>query len=197
MPRKTNINTVEETNSMNDFIENVDNTTVENMNKITEEIAEETAEKPLKVESLNDNDEIKVVSLIPNVSYKDSHTGDIYEWNEVGHVEYMTFETLKNMWRNSKAYFKEMWLKPMDDRVINKFGLTSTFEKYEFLMDEASYTRDNIDKLCDSVSNTPNGLKLSICNKIKNLVATGKVTDVSVIRAMEWHLNLDLISSLS
>lgn len=152
--------------------------------------------KEIKPEPLVDSDEIAVVSLIPNVSYKDSKTGDTYKWDKVGHVEDMTFETLKNMWKNHKGYFRNMWLKPNDDRVINKFGLIKTFEKYEFLMDEKNYTKKNIDSICESISNTPNGLKIAICNKIKDLVINEKVTDVNVIKKLEKHLNLDLIDFL-
>jgi hypothetical protein len=108
----------------------------------------------------------------------------------------MTYETLKNMWRNSKGYFKNMWLKPLDDRVINKFGLTSTFEKYEFLMDKVNYTRPNIDKICENITATPIGLKYSICNKIRSMVVNGEITDIAVIKALEKHLNLDLTSFL-
>ena len=71
--------------------------------------------KKIKIEQLNDYDEIDVVSLIPNISYKDSKTGDFYEWYEVGHIEPMTFETIKNMWRNHKDYFRNMCLKPNDE----------------------------------------------------------------------------------
>jgi len=149
-----------------------------------------------KVEPLKDSDEIEVISLISNVSYKDSHTGDFYEWANPGHIEPMTFETLKNMWRNSKGYFRNMWLKPLDGRVINKFGLESTFKKYEFLMDEKNYTRKNIEKICENISATPNGMKLSICNRIKDLVVNGEITDVVVIRSLEKHFDLDLVSFL-
>lgn len=164
----------------------------------TKVVVEETTEKNVnenkvvKSKDLNDSDEIKVVSLIPNVSYKDSKTLDMYEWDEVGHEEYMTFETLKNMWRNNKGYFKNMWLKPCDDRVVNKFGLTKTFKDYEYLMDKSNYTKKNIDTICKSISNTPSGLKRSICNKIKDLVVKEELTDISVIRKLERHLNIDL-----
>ena len=164
--------------------------------KNMDEENKKNTEKAINVEPLEDSDEIEVVSLIPNVSYKDSKTGDMYEWDDVGHVEYMTLDTLKNMWRNNKGYFRNMWLKPNDDRVVNKFGLTKTFEKYEFLMDESNYTRKTIDDICDSISNAPNGLKRSICNKVKDLVVNGKVTDVQVIKKLEKHLNLDLIEFL-
>lgn len=150
------------------------------------------AKKVVKEEPLNDSDEIEVVSLIPNVSYKDSKTLDMYEWDEVGHVEYMAFETLKNMWRTNKGYFKNMWLKPKDDRVVNKFGLTKTFKDYEFLMDGSNYTKKNIDRICKTISKAPSGLKYSICNKIKDLVIKEELTDIGVIKKLEKHLNLDL-----
>jgi hypothetical protein len=163
--------------------------------KKNEEIKKDT-KKSTKVKSLEDYDEIEVVSLIPNVSYKDSKTLDMYQWDDIGHVEYMSFETLKNMWRNNKGYFKYMWLKPNDDRVINKFGLTKTFEKYEYLMDASNYTKENINSICEAISGTPNGLKFAICDKIKSFVADGEVTDVSVIKALEKHLKIDLIEFL-
>ena len=147
-----------------------------------------------KVEPLHDTDEIEVMSLLPNVSYKDSRTNDVYEWDRVGHIEYMTVETLKNMWRNHKSYFRNMWLKPMDDRIINQFGLTSTFEKYEFLMDEDNYTSNNISAISEAISKTPNGLRYAIVNKIKNLIKEEKVNDIRVIRKLEKSLNLDLDS---
>lgn len=170
----------------------VDIDTVEEMNEETTK----TTKKTIKVEPLEDSDEIEVISLVPNVSYKDSKTLDMYEWREAGHSEYMTFDTLKNLWRNNKGYFKNLWLKPMDDRVINKFGLTKTFEKYEYLMDGSNYTKKNIKDVCDAIKETPNGLKFSICNKVKNLVISGEITNVFVIRELEKHLQIDLIDFL-
>lgn len=156
-----------------------------------------TVRKTVDVNSLTDSEEIEVVSLIPNVSYKDSYTNDFYKWEEVGHVEPMTYETLRNMWRNHKNYFRNLWLKPLDERVIAKFGLASTYEKYEFLMDESNYTRNNANKLCEAISATPTGMRFAIFNKIKDLVVAGKIMDVVVIRALEKHLGLDLISFLN
>jgi hypothetical protein len=194
MPRTTK--SVNETASVVDTTVAEVSVTEENDN--VKEVVTNTKNTVVKVslEPLNDSDEIDVVSIIPNVSYKDSKTGDMYEWDEVGHVEIMTFETLKNMWRNHKGYFRNMWLKPNDERVINKFGLTKTFEKYAFLMDESNYTRDKIDDLCYAISNTPNELKYSIVLKIKDLIVSEEVKDIAVIRALEKHLKIDLISFL-
>ena len=175
---------------------------VETVNTISETVEEmnednkKDTKKSINVEPLEDSDEIKVISLVPNVSYKDSKTLDMYEWHDIGHVEYMTFDTLKNMWRNNKGYFKNLWLKPMDNRVINSFGLTKTFEKYEYLMDGSNYTRKNIDTICDAIKDTPNGLKIAICDKIKSLVISGDVADVHVIKELEKRFGIDLVSFL-
>ena len=190
MARPATKSTVEDIVVENDIVD-----AVEKMNEETTKTTK-TTNKSVKAEPLEDSDEIKVISLVPNVSYKDSKTLDMYEWTETGHVEYMTFDTLKNMWRNNKGYFKNLWLKPMDDRVINKFGLTKTFENYEYLMDGSNYTRKNINTICEAIKATPNGLKFSICNKVKNLVIDGEVTDIFVIRELEKRLQIGLIDFL-
>ena len=178
------------TNSTVEKIVDVD--TVAEMNEETTE----TTKKSIKVQPLEDTDEIEVISIVPNVSYKDRKTLDMYEWREIGHSEFMTFDVLKNMWRTDKGYFKNLWLKPMDDRVINKFGLTRTFENHEYLMDGSNYTKKNIKAICDAIKATPNGLKFAICNKVKNLVISGEVTDVFVIRELENRLKISLLEFL-
>ena len=174
----------------------VETTKTVSATKEVDEQKNKDVKKEVKPEPLKDEDEIKVVSLIPNVSYKDSKTLDMYEWDEVGHSEDMTFETLKNMWRNNKGYFKNMWLKPCDDRVINKFGLTKTYEDYAFLMDKSNYNRKDMDKVCKTISETPKAMKRAICTKIKDMVVNGDVADASVIKKLEKHLNIDLIDFL-
>lgn len=178
--------------AVKDVVENNIVDTVEEMNEETTN----TTKELIKETPLEDFDEIEVVSLVPNVSYKDRKTLDMYEWDEIGHSEYMTFDVLKNMWRTDKGYFNNLWLKPMDDRVINKFGLTKKFEKYEYLMDGSNYTKGNIKNICNAIKETPNGLKFAICNKVKNLVISGEISNVSVIKELEKSLKIDLIEFL-
>lgn len=166
-------------------------TTVDTAEKMNEKTKKTTNEKPLEK-----SDEIKVVSLVSNVSYKDRATGDMYMWDKAGHTEYMTVETLDNMWRRDKGYFNNLWLKPEDDRVIKRFSLNKKFEQYEYLMDGSNYTKKNIGEICKAIMNTPIGLKISICDKIKSLVVGGEITDVSVIRELEKRLKIDLLELL-
>lgn len=174
--------------AVDEIVDTVENEKNEEAKKITK--------RSVNVESLNGSDEIEVESLVHNVSYKDSKTLDMYEWEEAGHIEYVPFEVLQNMWRINKGYFKNLWLKPCDDRVITKFGLAKTYEKFEFLMDENNYTKKNIESILDTISKTTPDLKFTIYNKIKSMVVDGKITDVSVIRTLEKRLNIELIDFL-
>lgn len=149
------------------------------------------------VKELDDKEEIEVVALIPNVSYYDRATGDRYEWENAGDVEYMTVEAVQRMRRNSRGYFEDMCVKPNDERVIKKFGMERYYEQHDYLMDASNYTKDNITNVLDKFSSLrSNSLKSSIVNKIKDMIANGELSDAVVIRAIEKRLDIDLISLL-
>lgn len=188
----------------------VDDSTVAAVNSVEENMNDETAIAVTKrtsrrkntrqsadvEDTLSDSDMIEVESLIPNVVYEDSRTGNYYEWSEIGHCEDMTFDEVKNMHRKHKTYFNDMWLKPLDERVIKKLGLSRTYDKYNFLVDESNYTNDNIDEVLDGLSSAPASLKIAIVNRIKDMVADGTVSDIKVVRKLEKRLDIDLISFL-
>lgn len=164
----------------------------EDMNVKVEQDAD--IEKSVKKEKpLDKDDVIEVISLIPNISYKDKKYGDIYRWEKAGEIVEMTFDVISYMHQNHKTYFKSMWIKPLDNRVIKKFGLESTYRDYDFLMDASNYTRKNVKEICDSIRNTPQSLKFAICNKIKSLVSSGEISDIHILREIEKSLNIDLI----
>ena len=149
------------------------------------------------VKELDDKEEIEVIALIPNVSYYDRATGDRYEWENAGDVEYMTVEAIQRMRRNSRGYFEDMCVKPNDERVIKKFGMERYYEQHDYLMDASNYTKDNITNVLDNFSSLrSNSLKSSIVNKIKDMIANGELSDAVVIRAIEKRLDIDLISLL-
>lgn len=189
----------------------VEDSTVAAVNSVEENMNDETATATVKrttskrknarqsadvEDALSDLDVIEVASLIPNVVYEDNRTGNYYEWEEIGHCEDMTFDEVKNMHRKYKTYFNDMWLKPLDERVIKKLGLSRTYDKYNFLVDESNYTNDNIDEVLDGLSSAPASLKIAIVNRIKDMVADGTVSDIKVVRKLEKRLDIDLISFL-
>lgn len=179
--------TVDETmvaeNSQNVVVDNVKNEEVVKTKKATVKV----------VEPLEDTDEIEVVSLIPNVSYKDSKTLDFYEWKNIGDVEEIPFEVLKNMYRNNRGYFKNLWIKPLDDRVIEKFRLRKLYESHEKVINIENYTMDNIVDICEEIHKLPNSSKLSVLALIRSSVDEGKIQDIRIIKLLESNLKISLI----
>ena len=145
------------------------------------------------VEPLQDTDDIEVVALIPNISYKDNKTLDFYEWKNIGDIEEIPFEVLKNMYRNHRGYFRNLWLKPLDDRVIDKFKLRKLYESHEKLINIDNYTIDNIYDICEEIHKLPNSSKLSLLSLIRNSVDEGKIQDIRIIKQLESSLNISLI----
>lgn len=188
MARKSTTNTATDTATAETAV--AENSVAENEDVKTMKTKRNTR----KSVELDDSEEIEVISLIPHVSYKDKRTEDMYEWEQAGHSEFMTVETLKDMWRNNKGYFRNLWLKPLDDRILVKFGLVKLFENYEFLMEESSYTKDNLEKLTTAIVTIPVGMKFAVVNKIKELVSTGKISDINVIKALGNKLDTDFIA---
>lgn len=182
--------------AVNSVEENMNDETATAATKRTSNRRKNTRQSADVEDALSDLDMIEVMSLIPNVVYEDNRTGNYYEWEEIGHCEDMTFDEVKNMHRKYKTYFNDMWLKPIDDRVVKKLGLSRTYEKYDFLVDESNYTNDHIDEVLDGLSSAPASLKIAIVNRIKDMVADGTVSDIKVVRKLEKRLDIDLISFL-
>lgn len=182
--------------AVNSVEENMNDETATVATKRTANRRKNTRQSVDVEDALVDSDMIEVESLIPNVVYEDSRTGNYYEWSDIGHCEDMTFDEVKNMHRKYKTYFNDMWLKPLDERVIKKLGLSRTYDKYDFLVDESNYTNDHIDDVLDGISSAPTSLKIAIVNRIKDMVADGTVSDIKVVRKLEKRLDIDLISFL-
>lgn len=185
------VETVDTVADVNDNAKEAEQPKVE-AKKVVESKVEEEVKKV--EEPLNDYDIIKIEAIIPNVSYKDPHTDDITTWENVGSIEELDFATVKNMWKFHKNYFRHMLLRPLDDRVIKKFGLEKNYAEHDYLMDPKNYTRENIDKILDGISSTPNGMKIAVINKIKSMVYSGQLSDVNIIKKLDVRFGLDLIS---
>ena len=147
--------------------------------------------------SLKDDEEIEIMSIYPNVSYYDSKTGDTYKWERAGDIEVMDVATIKNLWRNHKGYFRNLYLKPLDERIIKLFALESTYKKYEFLTNPENYVRKNRDTICNTLDELAMPIKWSISGAIKAMVTNGEITDALVIKAVEKKLDIDLMELLA
>jgi len=177
----------------NENIESAVDTAVDTVEK-NDDVEIKVTRNQNKAMQIDENEEIQIESLIPNVDYYDEASYNNFSWGEVGHIEYIPFGIVNNIWRNHRGYFVNLWIRPLDERVIKKFRLDKTYEKYDFVLDKENYTRDNVDKIFDIISSMPNSSKISIINKIKAFVMTGEVTDVSVLVPLGRKLDVDFVN---
>ena len=166
----------------------VSNQTVETEVKTT---TKETKTK--KVEPLTDDTEIEVQALIPNVSYYDKTTGDNYRWENCGDTELMTVETLKTMFRNYRGYFTNLWLKPLDDRIVKQYKLERLYQRYEKVLNLSNYSLESIDEIATIIKEMPNSVKIATFNRIQNWVSRGEISNIKLIKKLERKFGLDLI----
>lgn len=167
---------------------------VSTVEEMVKETVAQLVKETVEVEALQDTDDIEVKSLIPNVSYKDSKTMDTYNWKQAGDVEEIPFEVLKNMYRNHRGYFRNLWLKPLDERVVEKFKLGKTYENYEKLIDVKNYQLENVKEMCEEIRTLPNSAKLTILTMLRDSVDKGELQDIRMIKQLESSLKIDLIS---
>ena len=144
-------------------------------------------------EPLRDDDEIEVISLIPNVNYQDPTYNEMYTWENPGDSELLTFGTLKTMWRNHKGYFRDLFLYPSDDRVIAFFKLEKVYATYSALMKPESYTGKSINKTLQELRKldptAQSNLRRVVSQRIQVLIDEKRIADFSVIRQLEREFN--------
>lgn len=184
-PRKNKVEDIQETV----VVEKAATAPVE---ETVEEKPVEVVEKPKKIK-IEDDEEIDVQSFDSNITYWDKATDITYFWEEVGEIIAMPYSVIKNMWRNHKTYFRNFLLKPLDDRVVKEFNLAKMYEKYDFLMDGSKYTKDSLNTIVTTINSGTNGFKSAIFNNIKNMIVSGEITDVYVIKQLGKAFDIDFI----
>lgn len=157
-------------------------------------VVEDVKKEVIELEPLKDSDEIEVEALIPNLSFKDEKTYDYFEWAKSGDTERVTFESLRNMYRNYRGYFKNLWVRPLDERVINEFKLNKLYEDYDKVMNIEEYTTSNVQEICEKIRKLSNSSKLAVISSIREKVDRGDIVNVQVIKQLESGLGIDLMS---
>lgn len=167
----------------------VDSVENKEVKKTTKKTKQTNSTKP----ALKDDDIIECISQIPNLSYKDNKTGDMYRWDNVGDIEEISFGVLKDIYRNHNSYIKNLYFIFSDERVIKHFRMERIYEKYLGLLSKDIYTRDNINTIQENVKALPKGIINTVLNKVKSLVINGEISDIQVIRSLEKIFDIDLI----
>lgn len=166
-----------------------------------EEVKEVKKNEEPKVEPLKDTDELEVSSNIPMVFYTDPQTNERFEWINKDDVQYITVDTLSRMWRQYRGYFSGLMLRVKDERFYSKYKIGNDIAKFEALVDEETYTPENLEKLKESLAELKkksnldrngNLAKFTVYNFASKMLSEEKLQNIDVLRELNKSLGLEI-----
>lgn len=124
--------------------------------------------------------------------FENKRTGEIYEWNEFGESQDITFTDLKYAKASQKDFFINNWFLIEDEDVIEALGLN---KYYDNALSEEEF--DALFKLSPSeitarINELSDGQKKSLGYKAKALYKEEKIDSLKVITALEHSLGITL-----
>jgi hypothetical protein len=116
-----------------------------------------------------------------------------YRWPSIGHVEYIPFDDLYQMYTNLKTYLTKPFLLIEDERVIKQFKLLTIYK------DIASVNR--LEKALNSVSEMrricEQALRVSmrdlLVERLSQMRNNGTLTNIDVIEVAQTVLKCEII----
>lgn len=125
--------------------------------------------------------------------YRSRHTGEKFKWDGYGSEQYMELQELRNAKGSSKAFFENGWFLIDDDDVIEYLGLQSVYKnalKYDDI-DALFGLKPN--EIESKIKAAPDGQKVSIAHRARQLISDGKIDSIRVITTLEKCLGVELI----
>lgn len=125
--------------------------------------------------------------------YVSKRTGERFVWDEFGAEQDMELQELKGAKNSYKAFFENNWFLIEDPEVIAYLGLERFYRnalKYEDF--DALFTKAP-DEIASIIAAMPNGQKLSVIYRAKQLIANSEIDSIKVITALESSLGVELI----
>lgn len=143
--------------------------------------------------ALKDTTRIKVRALVPAVYYTCLKTMDSFSWDEVGDEQEMTFMQIKTMKARHPRYFTEKWLLILNDEVLKKLNLASTFSEKVTASDMKKFYGSDVDAAKELLFGLSNSAKSGLTEKVIKAVKNGKIANVKIIRLLEEQLGIELM----
>lgn len=131
------------------------------------------------------NELISVRSLKPNVYYTDTRTFDSYEWLNVGDTNEMTYNQLKQMIHQHKAYFKNRWLILDDEEAMKTLKISHFYEERFTAKDWQLFSGDNVKAVKEKLALLSAEEKAGLLPNIRQKISSGKILNIHMIRFLE------------
>lgn len=166
-----------------------------NMKEAPQEIADKSEPKP-KAKVLGPTDYATVRNGTQGVLiYKNIHTGETFVWERFGDEQEMELRELKNAKSANKKFFINNWFLFDDPAVIDYLGV-GQYYKYALNTEEFEelFTK-SAEEIAAILPNLSAGQKKSVGYRAYQLVKSGEIDSMKVIKALEDGLGVKLIES--
>lgn len=136
---------------------------------------------------------IECVSGVSALFYKSTLTpGYIVEWNGIGDKQYLPYRELVSIRSSQRRFFEDNWIFIPDEDVVKKLGVERCYTNSIKSGNIEEVFKMSPSKIKEFVPKLPNGTKESIASIAKQTISNGSLDSLSVIKALEESLDVDL-----
>lgn len=126
--------------------------------------------------------------------YKSRHTGEVYEWAELGDEHDMELQELRSAKASTdKAFFENNWFVIDDPEVIEFLGIEKYYKDSLKLEDFDTLFDLTPDEVAAKVAKLPKGQRMSVAYRARRLIDEGVIDSIKMINALEKSLGIELI----
>ncbi len=142
---------------------------------------------------LTDDTKIIVQALVINICYTCPVTFETFNWMEIGDTQEMTYKQIRIMSVKHPRYFSERWLKPLNDKVLEKLKLKRFFENNLSRGDLKLLCGNDVDAVEEMLTSLNSDAKAELAKKAVKAAKDGKISNVKIIRLIEKHLSVEIM----
>ncbi|MCX8010926.1 MAG: hypothetical protein N3A61_07225, partial [Ignavibacteria bacterium] len=139
------------------------------------------------------NQMIKCRSVVTGgLTYISPKTQLMVRWNDFGDIEYVPFSELITMNSSKRQFLFEPWLIVEDEDVVSHFSLNRIYEKMIDVENLNELFNQPMNEIKQKLQIIPSGIKELITSKASEMVQTGALVDIRIIKLLESELKTDL-----
>lgn len=166
-------------------------------------VAEQSAVEQKKLRGITEipqHEMFAVRSMRTNpLIYIDKRSGNQYEWQEFGDVEFLSFADINSMRSRSRKFIDQMWIVFDDEEIVNAFNLQKKYDEVFSKYDENMLLNESAHELREILPKLPQGVKKSLSVQAvkiaKQEIESGNhdlMDSLNKIKVIEEKLGVDL-----
>lgn len=172
------------------------NTTKPKTSKPTPQKAKEAKEKPIVPKNVDLHEYIPVKNGFQGtLVYISPRTGEVFVWDSFGDEQELELGELKNAKNSAKDFFINNWFMFDEDTswVIDYLGMGAFYKFTRTINDIDKFFELSADEMSEEGKKMSKGLKKSISYRARDMISSGELDSVKVIKTLEEVLETELI----